>query len=836
MLETARNKHLSRSSICTIPLAVLLFSTAGLRAANVTTHNNDNFRTGWNPQEAVLTPSAVKNGGFTHLLTVMLPSGPGSIRGGSAGDFVRAQPLILSNQAMSDGLLHSTVVYIATEANNVYAIDGTTGSQIVYSGGVPGVNLGSTCSTLGGGPSQKSVVPIGHGIWSTPVIDPVIGNLYVVSCNPSAVNPSVPQFNLNILSVTSLKPVQTPIPIPISFSGAAATIPSCVTEQPPANPPLTQSVALLSQRSALGLFNGGVLVGFSGTGGDTWGSTGTFVYMNNFLSGSHGPSGSAEFTASTGQIASIWMSGAGPATTSSSNIYFITGNGAGNNTSECNEIPFVSNPIFNPAASPGYLPDSLIQLLGSSAGQTVGVQLQGTPFTPSNQVSLLDPGDLDFGSGGVLIVPNGDPGSVGPTATPEYFVAQGKDSKLYVLKSTGGTLSQIVSSPINMSGECFCAPSYYTGPNGGNVVIISGQTLSTYTVGASGLSFAGTNNNTLTTGTNPWGGFNSVSSNATNAATAVVWSAGFGSGSPYRTIVVNAFDPSTSSVPNIFSDSVHGSWPNTNSPPATNDVSDAGSVPPYITVANAHTYVASDRQLDIYGIPHLVADPATMTSGTVTQGGLTWIGYGPGTSYSQTVLTGGPVIVAAGDYNTGVGFVEVCGFQSDPGSGWLYSMTINGITKPGASAKYYPGSNGCSQWSWPSLFGVVSGGTAWTVLAHEDVVTDKATMTAGSVTQGSYSWIGYGPGTAYLPTVLSGGTVVVATGDYTSGSGFVEVCGFQNNPLATWLYSMNINGVVKVGSTASYYYGTNGCAQWSWSSVFGVKSGSSVPTALMHLL
>ena len=79
-------------------------------AANVTTNHNDNFRTGWNPQETVLTAANVNSTTFS--LTAIVP----------LTAQVDAQPLVLSNQNVN-GTVYATVVYVATEDNTVYAID-----------------------------------------------------------------------------------------------------------------------------------------------------------------------------------------------------------------------------------------------------------------------------------------------------------------------------------------------------------------------------------------------------------------------------------------------------------------------------------------------------------------------------------------------------------------------------------------------------------------------------------------------------------------------------------------------------------------------------------------
>ncbi len=96
------------------------------------------------------------------------------------------------------------------------------------------------------------------------------------------------------------------------------------------------------------------------------------------------------------------MSGYGLATDDSGNILFVTGN------SDPNTYDGITN-----------IQESVVKM--SSTLTT----LQSL-FTPDDQVSL-DDGDVDFGSGGVLVLPD-QPGS-----TPHLAVAAGKDGNMYFM-------------------------------------------------------------------------------------------------------------------------------------------------------------------------------------------------------------------------------------------------------------------------------------------------------------------------------------------------------------------------------------------------------------------
>src|SRR4051812_38334696 len=100
---------------------------------NVWTYHNDNLRTGANLQEGILTPANVNSSTFGKLFSY-----------GLDGD-VYAQPLYMSGVDIP-GRGARNVVFVATEHNSVYALDGDS------SGGASGgvlwqANLGPSAAT-----------------------------------------------------------------------------------------------------------------------------------------------------------------------------------------------------------------------------------------------------------------------------------------------------------------------------------------------------------------------------------------------------------------------------------------------------------------------------------------------------------------------------------------------------------------------------------------------------------------------------------------------------------------------------------------------------------------
>jgi hypothetical protein len=87
----------------------------------VATYHYDNQRTGWNGHETKLTPANVGSTSFGVLAEVVLD------------DQVDAQPLVVPNQQITAGPTPGAyqVVYVATEANTIYAIRASNGAVLL---------------------------------------------------------------------------------------------------------------------------------------------------------------------------------------------------------------------------------------------------------------------------------------------------------------------------------------------------------------------------------------------------------------------------------------------------------------------------------------------------------------------------------------------------------------------------------------------------------------------------------------------------------------------------------------------------------------------------------
>jgi hypothetical protein len=147
-------------------------------------------------------------------------------------------------------------------------------------------------------------------------------------------------------------------------------------------------------------------------------------------------------------------------------------------------------------------------------------------------------------------------------------------------------------------GACWCGPSYFTGPDGVGRVVSSGggsntaqiivwkvQTWPTVAFVQEGAAAP------VASGQDP-GTFTTVSSNGTQAGTAILWATGRPTDSSPAAVNLYAFAaaPSSGTLPLLFS-SQAGSWPN---------VTGDGDIVP--VVANGQVYVASNQQLTIFGL------------------------------------------------------------------------------------------------------------------------------------------------------------------------------------------------------------------------------------------
>jgi hypothetical protein len=397
-------------------------------ATDVLTYHNDNARTGWNSQEATLTPLNVNAHSF------------GLIRNLSVDGAVFAQPLYVSNaQVVAGGQFQGfhNLVIVVTEHDSVYAFDADSGMlywrvSMLGTGEVPSDGLG--CSDL----------PTENGITSTPVIDRAIGpygTIYLLAMSKTPDNANYIE-RLHALDLATGQDSLPPVTIQASHPGKG-----------PGNDGKGNVIFNPKQqrgRAGLLLTNGTIYT--------DWGSfcdfppfTGWIIAYNEqtlsqtivFNTNPNGTPSSSDLPDGSGS--GVWQAGQPPAVDAAGNLYVATGNG-----------PFDTNLDSHGFPVSRDFGDTLLKLTAS---------LQVTNFfTPTDQLSLAE-NDGDFGSGGTLVVDVTD----GDNSVHHLAIVAGKDSNIYVVdrETMGGFSSplnniyQVVTSAL--PGGVWSSPAYFNG-------------------------------------------------------------------------------------------------------------------------------------------------------------------------------------------------------------------------------------------------------------------------------------------------------------------------------------------------------------------------------------
>jgi hypothetical protein len=526
------NAYIRGLGIASLGFFLVLVNASAQTA--VTTYHNDNYRTGWNSTETVLTPSNVSNSSFGLLATVALD------------DQVDAHPLIVPGVNITAGNNQGThdVAYIATGNDTVYAIDANVGTVLLTA------SLGKPVfAPLGCNNNGPHV-----GVDSTPVIDTASNTLYVIAYTQDKTGPA---YRLHALDLGSLADKMTP-----TIVSASHTLTDGTT--------FNFNATYQRQRPGLLMANGNIYAGF-GSFCDFaanvsrgwllgWNASTLAPLSSNQVNDTLAASPNTFF------LSSIWMSGYGPAADDSGNILFVTGNSDYSGTTY--------NGVTN-------IQESVVKV---SANLTGVLDL----FTPSNQ-SSLDQGDTDFGSGGVLVLPD-QPGS-----TPHLAVAAGKDGSMYFMNedNLGGysTQGNNVLGTYN-AGGCWCGQSYFVDTDGvARVVSSGGSQVKVWKLQTSPKPKLTEVSQTPSLRTGQSGGFfTSISSNGN--ASPIIWALTRPVSQSNSAITLYAFNPDAGgkTLTQLFHANA-GAWPNYNG--------DSNQVP---IVANGKVYVASNKQLQIFGL------------------------------------------------------------------------------------------------------------------------------------------------------------------------------------------------------------------------------------------
>src|SRR5580698_9202736 len=355
----------------------------------------------------------------------VVPSSFGLLKKVTLDDQVDGQPLFVPAVTITAGTHQGQhdVVYIATEGNTVYAIDAEAGTVLLNPNFGKPVSYPIGCTN--NGPNV--------GINSTPVIDLTSNTLYVVIYTQDSTGPA---YRIHALDLGSLSDKTTPQLVVASHTLTDGTT-------------FNFNATYQRQRPGLLLANGtiyavfGSFCDFAANVSRGWllgWSTGSLTPLPaNQVFDTQATSPDSFF------LSSIWMYGYGLASDYSGSTY-----------------DGVSN-----------IQESAIKV---SSNLTTVLDV----FTPKDQASL-DQSDADFGSGGLLVLPD-QPGS-----TPHLAVAVGKVGSLFLMNEDhlGGysTTKNNVLGTYNV-GDCWCGQSYFVDPSDGvgRVITSGGDNVRSYKV------------------------------------------------------------------------------------------------------------------------------------------------------------------------------------------------------------------------------------------------------------------------------------------------------------------------------------------------------------------
>ena len=389
--------------------------TANPSSIAVATYHNDNYRSGANTNETILTTSNVnvRNFGKRSVFAV-------------AG-YVYAQPLYVPDVNINGAVYN--LVFIATEHDQVYAFDANSGQQIWQTSFLSSSD-DITISTVS--PSDvncENLVPE-IGITGTPVIDTSTNTMYLVAKTKeynTQTNQTTFYQTLHALDITTGLDKVSPQRI-------IATAPGTGTGS--VNGVLTFDPLVQAQRPGLMIQNGTVFIAFA-----SHCDLGTYHgWIMAFDETSLAPSGVTVDTPN-GYEGGYWGGGSGLAADSTGSIYGATGNG-----------------YFDADKGGIDYGDSILRMTWSSASKTFTV---ADYFTPWDQLSL-DQDDADLGSGGLLLLPD-QPGMT----YPHLLVQAGKEGTIDLVSRDNmghfhsGNDSQIVQTIPLAIGGVFGGPAFW---------------------------------------------------------------------------------------------------------------------------------------------------------------------------------------------------------------------------------------------------------------------------------------------------------------------------------------------------------------------------------------
>ena len=360
-------------------LLVLPLSSPVIGQVAVTTYHNDNYRSGVNAHETILTTSNVNETTFGKRLVLPV-----------TGD-VYAQPLYVPNVNIN-GTLHN-VVYAVTEHDQAYAFDVNSGQMLWKKNFLISTNPRKTILPISNNDINCGVLGNEIGITGTPVIDLASKQIYMVAAAKEIVNGNTTFYQrMHVLNIaTGAENVSGPAfgaPITATVPGTGVgSVDGYITFDP----------SMHIQRAALTLANGLIYIAWACFCDFDLDHGWVMAFDKNTLQ----PSG-VFLDTPNGYLGGIWNSGSGLAVDSAGSVYVVTGNG-----------------LFDVNVGGIDYGDSMMRL--SWAGNQPVLE---DYFTPWDQ-AWLGAHDSDVGSGGILLLPD-QPGA----PYPHLLVQAGKEATI----------------------------------------------------------------------------------------------------------------------------------------------------------------------------------------------------------------------------------------------------------------------------------------------------------------------------------------------------------------------------------------------------------------------
>ena len=505
-----------------------------LLSGNVLSYHDDLASTGQNLGETVLTPANVNVTDFGKQFSTGLDGQ------------VYAQPLYVSGVNVSGGTHQGThnVVYVATEHDSLYAIDGDSGTVLWQDSFL----VAEAALTAGGASVAVTTVPATDtnsgnitpeiGITSTPAIDAATGYLYLTAKTKQIVNGNTTTphyvYTLDKVNIQDGTFTSTVIGDTIYSGGVYAyrTASDPYVVDPHG---LGQGVISVGgqnrvyfntlrqlNRPGITLANGSVYLAFGSHGDNTPYHGWILGYSESDLSTTAvlnlNPDGGWD---------GIWQAGGRIIVDPQGFMYVETGNGTFDTTLNAQGFPQF-----------GDYGDSFVKIGVDPTSTQTSQNINGWGlkvvdyFTPYNQANLSS-ADADLGSGAPMILPD----SVGSAAHPHLLVGAGKEGKIYLIdRDNMGKYSGSTDHVVQELGAAIGGGTLFNGSYSTPALFNDGTTSRIYYVGQQDVARAFVISNGMITATpdskstDTYGAHGSTPSiSANGTSNGIVWDLEFNS-------------------------------------------------------------------------------------------------------------------------------------------------------------------------------------------------------------------------------------------------------------------------------------------------------------------